>query len=212
MALSDGQIERYSRQIIVPRVGGRAQERLLAARIALVGDSRDLVAPLAYLAAAGVGTLAPIVTDGPAAAHALVADTLNLNPDSTIDTSAAAPGRVTLAFVIVGGEASLSVARAMLDSIAGIACVFARVDSPGRIGVFPHGSPCPRCVPEPLAPPAERGANAGIVAMAATAEAFKMAAGFDPEPRAVLAEFSGYACGVRTIVRNPQCSCANGSR
>jgi molybdopterin/thiamine biosynthesis adenylyltransferase len=68
MALSDGQIERYSRQIIVPRVGGRAQERLLSARIAIVGDSRDLAAPLAYLAAAGVGTLAPIVTDGASAA------------------------------------------------------------------------------------------------------------------------------------------------
>jgi hypothetical protein len=212
MALSDGQIERYSRQIIVPRVGGRAQERLLAARIALIGDSRDLAAPLAYLAAAGVGTLAPIVSDGPTAALALTTGAADLNPDSTIDAYSAAPGRATLAFMIVGGAASLAAAHSMLDSIAGAACVFARVDSPGRIGVFPHGSPCPRCVPELLAAPAERGANAGIVAMSATAEAFKMAGGFDPEPRAVLAEFSGYASGVRTLVRNPQCSCTSRSR
>jgi hypothetical protein len=212
MALSDGQIERYSRQIIVPRVGGRAQERLLGARIAVVGDSRDLAAPLAYLAAAGAGTLAPIVTDGPSAAQAAVAGAANLNPDSNIDATGAAPGRATLTFMIVGGETSLGAARAMLDSSAGVPCVFARVDSPGRIGVFPHASPCPRCVPELLAAPAARGANAGIVAMAATAEAFKLAAGYDSDPRAVLAEFSGYASSVRTLATNPRCSCANGSR
>jgi hypothetical protein len=212
MALSDGQIERYSRQIIVPRVGGRAQERLLSARIAIVGDSRDLAAPVAYLAAAGVGTLAPILTDGASAAHALVAAAANLNPDSKIDASGGALGSVTLAFMIVGGEASLGAARAMLDSIAGAACVFARVDAPGRIGVFPHASPCPRCVPELLAAPAAREANAGIVAMAATAEVFKIAAGYDADPRAVLAEFNGYASSLRTLAPNLQCSCASGSR
>jgi hypothetical protein len=114
--------------------------------------------------------------------------------------------------VIVGGAASLEVARAMLDSIAGVPCVFARVDSPGRIGVFPHPPPCPRCVPELLAPESGRDANTGIVAMAATAEAFKIAAGYDPEPRAVLVEFSGYACAVRILAPDPRCSCANGSR
>ena len=57
MSLTDAQIDRYSRQIIVPRIGGRGQERLLAARMLLVGDARDIEAPLAYLVGAGVGTI-----------------------------------------------------------------------------------------------------------------------------------------------------------
>ena len=57
MTLTDAQIDRYSRQIIVPRIGGRGQERLLAARILLAGDARDIEAPLAYLVGAGVGAI-----------------------------------------------------------------------------------------------------------------------------------------------------------
>ena len=57
MTLTEAQIDRYSRQIIVPHVGGRGQERLLAARILLVGDARDIEAPLAYLVGAGVRTI-----------------------------------------------------------------------------------------------------------------------------------------------------------
>src|SRR5207249_4074584 len=57
MALSDRQIERYSRQIIVPAFGGHGQERLLAATLALSGELADLEAPLAYFVGAGVGTV-----------------------------------------------------------------------------------------------------------------------------------------------------------
>jgi hypothetical protein len=208
MALTDGQIERYSRQIIVPRVGGRAQECLLAARIAIVGDSRDLAAPLAYLAGAGVGTIAPIVSDGAPAAHALAANVAGLNPDSKIDASGASPSRATLLFMIAGSEASLAAARDLLEVVQDAPRILARVDGPGRIGVFPHPSPCPRCVPELLAPCAARDANAGIVAMAATAEAFKLAARYDADPQAALVEFSGYASRVRAVAVRPGCSCA----
>jgi molybdopterin/thiamine biosynthesis adenylyltransferase len=54
---SEEQIERYSRHIILPNVGGEGQSKLLSSRILIVGMG-GLGSPIAlYLAAAGIGTL-----------------------------------------------------------------------------------------------------------------------------------------------------------
>ncbi|MCM8824334.1 MAG: molybdopterin-synthase adenylyltransferase MoeB [Candidatus Omnitrophica bacterium] len=61
--LRDDQIERYSRQIILPNVGGKGQERLLAAKVLIIGAG-GLGSPAAlYLASAGIGTLGIIDSD-----------------------------------------------------------------------------------------------------------------------------------------------------
>jgi len=63
MALTEQQIERYSRQIILEEVGGTGQEKLLSSKVLIVGAG-GLGAPAAlYLAAAGVGTIGIIDSD-----------------------------------------------------------------------------------------------------------------------------------------------------
>jgi adenylyltransferase/sulfurtransferase len=63
MPLSEQQIERYSRQIILEEVGGTGQEKLLSSKILIVGAG-GLGAPAAlYLAAAGIGTIGIIDSD-----------------------------------------------------------------------------------------------------------------------------------------------------
>lgn len=85
MALRDADIERYSRQIILPEIGGRGQERLLAAAVTLVGAG-DLAGVAArYLAGAGIGTL---LLD-PAGAAAFAADLRQLNPEVVVGADAA---------------------------------------------------------------------------------------------------------------------------
>jgi molybdopterin/thiamine biosynthesis adenylyltransferase len=63
MNLSDEQIERYSRHIILQGVGGEGQEKLLNGRVLIIGAG-GLGAPVAmYLAAAGVGHIGIIDAD-----------------------------------------------------------------------------------------------------------------------------------------------------
>jgi molybdopterin/thiamine biosynthesis adenylyltransferase len=61
-SLTNQQVIRYSRQIILPELGGKGQKKLLASRVAIVGAG-GLGSPAAlYLAAAGVGALG--IVDG----------------------------------------------------------------------------------------------------------------------------------------------------
>lgn len=63
MKLTDEQIERYSRQIILPNVGGKGQEKLFNAKVLIVGTG-GLGAPCSfYLAAAGVGKIGLVDSD-----------------------------------------------------------------------------------------------------------------------------------------------------
>jgi molybdopterin/thiamine biosynthesis adenylyltransferase len=61
--LTTDEIERYSRQILVPDLGGKGQMRLRQGRVLVIGAG-GLGSPAAfYLAAAGIGTLGLIDPD-----------------------------------------------------------------------------------------------------------------------------------------------------
>lgn len=63
MAMTDQQIERYSRHIILKEVGAKGQKKLLNAKVLIIGAG-GLGAPAAmYLAAAGVGTIGIVDAD-----------------------------------------------------------------------------------------------------------------------------------------------------
>ena len=63
MGLTEQQIERYSRHIILEQVGGAGQEKILSSKVLIIGAG-GLGAPAGlYLAAAGVGTIGIVDSD-----------------------------------------------------------------------------------------------------------------------------------------------------
>lgn len=63
MKLREDQIERYSRQIILPNIGGKGQEKLLKAKVLIIGAG-GLGSPCAlYLASAGIGKIGIVDSD-----------------------------------------------------------------------------------------------------------------------------------------------------
>ena len=94
MEFTDDQIQRYSRHIILPEVGGKGQAKLTQAKVLVIGAG-GLGSPAAlYLAAAGVGTIGLVDGD--------VVDLSNLqrqilHSTATIGMPKVESGRKTLA-------------------------------------------------------------------------------------------------------------------
>lgn len=80
--LTDLQIARYSRQIILPAVGGRGQQQLLSTAVAVAGSAAMACAAGLYLAAAGVGRLCLI-----GCARDVRDDLETVNPDCHVTCS-----------------------------------------------------------------------------------------------------------------------------
>ena len=138
--LSDAEIERWSRQIILPEVGGRGQLRLLAARVALVGAGPVADCASDLLARAGVTA----GRSGDLDAAELV-----------IDLGA-------------GAVAGAPLARAALER--GVPLVRGRCWGTGGTVDTLVGRPCGLCLPEarsPSAPTVEALAAAATQAVAA---------------------------------------------
>jgi adenylyltransferase/sulfurtransferase len=182
MELNEEQIERYSRHILLPEVGGKGQEKIGKARVLILGAG-GLGSPAAYyLAAAGVGTLGIIDSDrvdlsnlqrqilhftGDVDKEKVVsaAEKLRaLNPGITVKTypvqfDASNAREIVREYEIVLDGSDNFPARFLLND----ACFFEKrplvsgaiLRFEGQVSVFDpeNGGPCYRClIPEP--PPA----------------------------------------------------------
>jgi molybdopterin/thiamine biosynthesis adenylyltransferase len=189
VSFSDDEIERYARHLVLSEVGGPGQQRLKAARVAVVGLGGVGGPAALYLAAAGVGTLRLIDDDAVALSNLqrqvlftgqdldrpkveAGAEALDrLNPHVAID---ARRERITEA----NAEALLADCDVVLDGTddyaarfaVNAACVAARVPLvsgalgrwSGQIGVF-GARPCYRCLVPDAPPDAETCARVGVV-------------------------------------------------
>ena len=194
--LSEGELERYSRQLVLPEWSEVAQVRLKRASVLVVGAGA-LGAPVAYyLAAAGVGRLGILDDDaveisnlqrqllhftpdvGVGKAESAVAKLAFLNPEIVVEPYPARFGDDNGALLVAGHDLVVDCSDSFATRYAvNAACCAAGVSlvEGGAVGftglvmtVLPGRGPCYRCAfPEPPADGGPSCADAGILGPAA---------------------------------------------
>lgn len=176
MALSDEQLERYARHIVLREVGGAGQAKLLAARVLVIGAGGLGSPVILYLAAAGVGTIGIVDFDrvslsnlqrqiahesrsiGEAKPASAARTVRALNPDVRIEEhgcrlTAENAGELIQAYDIVADGSDNFPTRFLVND----ACYFARrtlvsaavSEFDGQLATFKafeRGYPCYRCL------------------------------------------------------------------
>lgn len=207
MSLTEQEILRYSRHIILPEVGGRGQKRIMAASVLVVGLGAVGSAAALYLAAAGVGRISlwdptPLTAADLRGAIAHAWDRIGqsraasaresaaaINPSATV-TALAEPDRLLDAV----GEHQVVLATAgdweSIQSAAvrsGTPVIFAGASgASGGAMAYRPGEPCLGCVDReraaslglrPEGPEGAVSAAAGVVGTAGATEAIKLILG-----------------------------------
>lgn len=117
LPLSDDEIERYARHIVLPEIGGAGQQKLKGARVLVVGAGGLGAPALLYLAAAGIGTLG-IVDDDAVSLSNLQRQVIHATGDigkAKVDSATDAIGRINPRVKVVTHPLRLST-----DNAAGI--------------------------------------------------------------------------------------------
>jgi molybdopterin-synthase adenylyltransferase len=210
MGLSNQQIERYTRQIIVPGFGGTGQERLLTARLMLAGRAADIASVLSYMAGAGVGEIRLRLPSNDAAAlDSFIARAAQLNPDVAVKPAESVTG-VNLVLAIGADCECSEIVPGQIGP--GVPVIFARLDEPASIAMIPSAPPCLACGDADLLRPfGPRTTNAGFLTMIAASEALKILAGTATTSAPSLLLFNGFACTRRELRQDPfraECGCS----
>src|SRR5260370_16386050 len=117
----------------MPEVGGRGQERLLAARIALLADAADVAPALSYLAGAGIGTIRLVSSGGDTAMSAAAAEAIELNPDVRIEVSDREARDSETLVILAGTDRIIEAARRMNLTAARRQVAYPRLDEPSLL-------------------------------------------------------------------------------
>ena len=170
---TDGEVTRYSRNILLTEVGGTGQARLRAARVLVVGAGGLGCPAVLYLAAAGIGTIGVVDDDavelsnlqrqiGHATARigqpkvaSLAAAVAGLNPSVRLDLyqtrlTAANAADLVASYDLVCDGSDNALTRYLLNDacvLAGKTLVSAAVVRfDGQLSTFKPGGPCYRCL------------------------------------------------------------------
>jgi hypothetical protein len=217
MSLSNQQIERYARQIIVPGVGGIAQERLLSARLMLAGKAADVASVLAYMVGAGVGEIRlQLPPSDTAEQDSLIVRATQLNPDVVIEPGTEDITRFNLLLAVADDFETSELIRSPRLVSANVPLILVQLNEPARIAIFSDYPPCPLCADADLNPlSTPRANNAGFVVMVAATEAFKLLACSAPPLSPTLLQFNGFGCTTRQLrqtLLSPNCVCAQNKK
>lgn len=222
MALSDVEVKRYARQLLLPGFGPVSQAFLRAARVHVVGAGAVAGPALTYLAAAGVGTLA--VDDGGEvqptdAAHWLYPPDLAGQPrafaamamlkgaSGTLKPRAYASGFDATAVLVCPESPALAREAAERARQAGLPHVVAQGDGDGGFVVaVPPGAPCYTCAASSPGLPATIGAAATLGSLAAL-ELLLLLAQAAQEPRGRRIELVRGQPLTRATHRMAGCAC-----
>lgn len=206
LLLTDVQIDRYSRQIILPEVGGLGQERLLSSRVTLLSELSDLKPPLDYLAGAGIGTIGldcPAAADEIAPAISAIAE---FNPEVRVVPDRAGAVSDGLLMVLAGSDRIIASARSIDEQAGHRPMIFARLVEPGLVAVLTGRPPCLVCAGASLLGPLTRGPLALPVAMVAVVETIKCLLDVAPGTSRLI-EFSGYEARPMQLEKSPRPRC-----
>lgn len=228
--LSDAQIERYSRQLILPEIGAKGQERLLAGSIALAGDPGPNAAGLLYLAGAGVGRLT--VLDLETAERERIGAACRSMPEPSNPDSALVRLRVRheeLAAVLEGHDVVvLSGGDGRMRTAVNRACVARAIPLVFGVAAGAHGflvtfaghrpgAPCHDCVAATLPRgAAERSALATVtedlVATLQATEAIKLLLGIGRlgDAQMVVCDLGAGTFSFRALEQDPNCPTCSG--
>lgn len=144
-SLSDAQIELYSRQILLPELGGMGQKRLLAARCLLVGADTAAAVAATYLVGAGIGRLHRIAASAADATSEMLPPLVARSPDTRITDL---PGLLEEpyeydALVLTGAADALPTLPHGRPRLGEVRVGF---ESEGTVGLVVHPASAPGCI------------------------------------------------------------------